>query len=414
MMNVNNNKVYIIGAARSAIGKFLGSLSSLSATKIGAEIVKALVNRTKIKPEEINEIVVGNAISAGLGQNPAMQIVVYSGLPSKISTYSVNKVCASGLQAIALGAQSIACGEADLIIAGGVESMSNAPYIVKGVREFQKLGNMRLDEFIEKIKQAKRKLNEIELVDEMIHSGLLDCYSCLSMGALAEKIAEKFNISRREQDEFALHSHKKAIEATDKGKFKKEIVPIELPNGKTFKADEGIRRDTNIEKLSSLKPAFKEKGSITPGNASQLSDGASFVVLMSENKIKQYNIKPLAKIEGYISVGSDPTWYGIAPISAVEGVLKKTGYSLKDIDLIEINEAFAVQTIAVTRKLKIDFSKLNVNGGAIALGHPLGATGARILTTLIYALKDRHKNIGLATLCHGGGGATAMIVKIVE
>ena len=403
--------VYIVDAARSPIGKFLGSLSGVGATHLGAEVIKGMVSRTSINPKEIEEVIVGNVISSGLGQNIAKQVVMYSGLPQEIPAYSVNKVCASSLKAAALAAESISAGNADIIIAGGVESMSNAPFSLKGARPFQKFGNIKLDAFLEKLAQARASPGQFEMVDEMLSEGLMDCYSNLHMGAIAEDIGKDYGITRKDEDEFALESHRKAAAAQDGGKFSREIIPIKLQGGKIMDSDEGIRRDTSIEKLSMLKPAFKPDGTITAGNASQLSDGASFLFLMSEGKMKQYGFEPLAKIDAYASSGSDPSKYGLAPVPAVNRALAKANMKLDNIDLIELNEAFCVQTLGVVKALGMDRNKLNVNGGATAIGHPLGATGACILSTLVYAMKDRDKKTGLATLCHGGGGAAAMIVS---
>jgi len=403
--------VYIVDAARSPIGKFLGSLSGVGATHLGAEVIKGMVSRTSINPKEIEEVIVGNVISSGLGQNIAKQVVMYSGLPQEIPAYSVNKVCASSLKAAALAAESISAGNADIIIAGGVESMSNAPFSLKRARPFQKFGNIKLDAFLEKLAQARASPGQFEMVDEMLSEGLMDCYSNLHMGAIAEDIGKDYGITRKDEDEFALESHRKAAAAQDGGKFSREIIPIKLQGGKIMDSDEGIRRDTSIEKLSMLKPAFKPDGTITAGNASQLSDGASFLFLMSEGKMKQYGFEPLAKIDAYASSGSDPSKYGLAPVPAVNRALAKANMKLDNIDLIELNEAFCVQTLGVVKALGMDRNKLNVNGGATAIGHPLGATGACILSTLVYAMKDRDKKTGLATLCHGGGGAAAMIVS---
>ncbi len=403
--------VYIVDAARSPIGKFWGSLSGYSATQIGAEVVKELVRRTGIKGEDVGELITGIVLSAGVGQNPAKQVVVRSGLPNDIPTLNINRVCASGLDAIDNGTLKIASGRADLIIAGGIESMSNVPYVLKEIRDVHKIGDTYLSELAEKLRQSGKDLGNIKVTDEMISSGLWDCYVDMHMGTLAEKIGEKYQISREEQDRLAYESHMKAAKATDDGKFKKEIVPIKLADGRVFEADEGIRKDSSLEKLAGLKPYFRQDGTVTAGNASQLSDGASFVVLMSEAKMNEYGLKPLARIEGYSASGNDPSWYGLAPTSAVGKVLQKTGHSLNDVDLIELNEAFCVQALGVVKELGIDLNKLNVNGGATALGHPIGATGARILTTLVYAMHDRNKDLGLATLCHGGGGAAAMVVR---
>lgn len=404
--------VYIVDAARSPMGKFLGELSSMSGPKLGAATVRGIISRTEFSLEDIDELIVGNVLSAGEGQNPAKQVAVYSGLPNSIPAYSVNMVCASGLKAVALGADAIRLGIAGVIIAGGTESMSNAPFTVNGIRGLQKLGNAKLGPLIKRLGDAGYDINGIELVDEMINGGLWDCYNDMHMGGLAEFIGKDYNITREEEDAFALESHRKAAEAQDNGKFEREIIPINAEGG-IVSRDEGIRRDTDMKKLSALRPAFDPKGIVTAGNSSQLSDGASFLVLMSKAKIDEYGLKPLAKIEAYSAVGNDPKMYGMAPVPAVEKIMGKTGMKLDDMDLIELNEAFCVQTLGVVKALGIDIDKLNVNGGATALGHPIGATGARILTTLVYALQDRKKELGLATLCHGGGGAAAMIVRMV-
>ncbi len=409
----NMEDTYIVDAARSPIGKFLGSISSISATFLGAQVIQGMLARTIIYPEEIDEVIVGNVISSGLGQNIAKQVVMYAGLPSSISAYSVNKVCASSLKAVGLGAEAIATGNAQMIIAGGIESMSNAPFAVHGVRALQKFGNMRLNSFLEKLKQNNINPDQFEMVDEMLSEGLTDCYSNLHMGAIAEDMAIKYSITRKEQDAFALESHKKAVEASNNGKFKREIIPIKLNNGNIFDIDECVRKDTSMEKLAALKPAFRQDGTITAGNASQLSDGAGFILLMAEKMMDKYGLKPLAKIESYASSGSDPDKYGMAPVPAIKKSLQKAKLNIDDVDLIEINEAFCVQTLGVAKELNIDLKKLNVNGGATAIGHPLGATGACILSNLLYAMLDRKVDIGLASLCHGGGGAASMIIKRV-
>ncbi len=402
--------VYIIDAARSAIGKFLGALSDLQATEIATDVVKGLMSRNKFDSNLINEFIAGNVLSAGIGQNPAKQVVMGSGLPDTISTANVNMVCASGMRAVAVGADSIRTGNSEISIVGGMESMSNAPYSLRGARKFQKLNNIKIRELTNRAKGAGVDVGEYELVDEMVHAGLWDCYSDLHMGALAEKIGSKYNIPRREQDEFALDSHMKAMHAIDNHKFDAEIVPIEV-NGKVISSDEGVRRDTSIEKLSALKPAFEPNGTVTAGNSSQLSDGASFLILMSEKKANELGLKPLGVIESYAYSGTDPAWYGLAPTEAMKEALKRGGHGLDEMDLIELNEAFCVQALGVVKELGINKEILNVNGGATALGHPIGATGARILTTLLYALKDRNKSIGIAGLCHGGGGAAAMVIR---
>ncbi|MCL5090104.1 MAG: thiolase family protein [Candidatus Marsarchaeota archaeon] len=406
--------VYIADAARSPIGKFLGSLSSFTAPKLGAEVVKNMLSRINVKKDSVEELIAGNVLSSGLGQNPAKQVVVYAGLPNETPAYSVNMVCASGLKAVSLGSESISSGNANVVIAGGMESMTNSPFVISdstNLRSIRKMGNISLAEFLDAAKKKDVDTAEFRLVDEMINEGLWDCYYNLHMGSLAEQIGTDLDISRKEQDEFALESHIKAAAATDEGRFDKEIIPITLPDGRIFRHDEGIRRDTNIEKLLSLKPAFEQNGTVTAGNSAQISDGASFLALMSGPAIDAHKLKPLAKIEAYAEVGSDPREYGLAPISAIKKVLDKAGMEIDEMDIIEINEAFCVQTLGVAKEMGIDTKKLNINGGATALGHPIGASGARILTTLVHALNYHNKKIGLAALCHGGGGAFAMIVK---
>ncbi len=407
-------EVYIADAARSPIGKFLGSLSSFTSPKLGAEVVKNMLSRINVKKDSVDELIVGNVLSSGLGQNPAKQVVVYAGLPNETPAYSVNMVCASGLKAVSLGSESILSGNADVVIAGGMESMTNSPFVISdsiNLRSVQKMGNISLADFLNAAKEKGIDATKLRLADEMINEGLWDCYYNLHMGSLAEHIGTDLNISRKEQDEFALESHIKAAAATDEGRFDKEIILITLHDGRIFKHDEGIRRDTNMEKLLSLKPAFEQNGTVTAGNAAQISDGAAFLTLMSGSGMDSHKLKPLAKIEAYAEVGSDPREYGLAPISAIKKVLDKAGMTIEEMDIVEINEAFCVQTLGVAKELGIDMKKLNVNGGATALGHPIGASGARILTTLAHALNYYNKKTGLAALCHGGGGAFAMIIK---
>ncbi|MEM3841576.1 MAG: thiolase family protein, partial [Candidatus Micrarchaeaceae archaeon] len=344
---------YIIEALRSPIGKFMGSLAALPAPKIGAQVVKALISKTGIDPKVVDEVIVGNVLSAGLGQNPAKQVVMYSGMPDTIPAYSVNKVCASGLKAVALAAESISAGNADLIIAGGIESMTNAPFSVGGARKIHRLGSISLESFIQAANEAKADLSSMEFSDEMIATGLWDCYNDLHMGSLAEYIGEDYKISREEQDEFAFESHKKAAAAESSGKFLDEIVEINA-NGKTVSKDEGIRRDTTIEKLSELKPVFKDGGTVTAGNSSQISDGASFLLVASQNAVEKYGLKPMAEIETYAASGIDPKMYGLAPISSTNKALERVGMKLDDIDLIELNEAFCVQALGVVKAMGID------------------------------------------------------------
>lgn len=406
-------EIYIVDAARSPIGKFLGSLAGEPATSLGAHVVRGLIGRSGISPRSVEELIVGNVISAGQGQNIAKQVVMKSGLAPETPAYLVNMVCASSLKAAGLAYDSIRSGDAKVIIAGGIESMSNAPFALHGVRQFHKYGDVDIKSLLDRALENGVGPEKFELVDEMLSEGLLDCYSGLHMGSIAESIGKDYNISRSEQDEFALQSHRKAALAQDLGKFDREIIPIDTGNGKMVRLDEGIRRDTSMEKLAALKPVFDSSGTITAGNASQLSDGASFLIIASESAAGKLGLRPIAKIDSYASSGSLPESYGLAPVQATQKALLKAGVGLDNIDLIEINEAFCVQTLGVVKALGIDIKKLNVNGGATALGHPLGATGACILSTLIYAMLDRKKDTGMATLCHGGGGAVSMVVSRV-
>ncbi len=389
----------IVGALRTPTGRLLGSLSSLSAPGLGAAVIEALIKKAKLKPSLVDEVIMGNVVSAGLGQNPARQAAVMAGLPKNISAFTVNKVCGSGLKAVALAAQAIKSGDAEIVIAGGMESMSNTPFLLRELRAGKKMGNTAL-------------------VDSMVHDGLWDFLYDAHMGTLCEHTAKKYGITRREQDAFALSSHKKAMAATRQGKFLQEIVPVAVGIGKkekTILEDETIRRDTGLKKLAQLSPAFGESGSITAGNAPGLNDGASALLVMSERKTEKLNLKPLARILGYSAAFRDPKWYPLAPLNAVKAVLKKTGKKLDDFDFVEINEAFAAQTLAVAKELGLNPSRLNVNGGAIALGHPIGASGARILVTLIHLLtRRRRKGSGLAAICLGGGGAVSMAVETMR
>ena len=407
-------EAYIVDIVRSPIGKFMGSLSEFSAVQIGREVAKGLLARNNIKKETIEEAIVGNVLSAGLGQNPAKQVAMYAGLNPEISTLNVNKVCASGLKAISIAAEGIKTGNLEIVIAGGMESMTNAAHTIRGVRRLKKLGDSSIKEYYDYLNSTGEDPGKAMMVDELLHTGLWDCYADMHMGSLAEKIGIKDNITREDQDRFALESHRKAAIATASGKFKDEIIPIKLSDGRIYTEDEGIRKDTSMEKLAKLKPAFEKDGTVTAGNASQISDGASFALIMSGRKVSELGVKPLAKIESSASSGIDPSWYGYAPITAMKKALNKSGHVLDDMDLVEINEAFCVQVLGVVKRMNIDMNKLNVNGGATAMGHPLGASGAMILATLIYSLKNRKKNLGIASLCHGGGGAEAMVVSRVE
>jgi acetyl-CoA C-acetyltransferase len=391
-------EVVIVGATRTAIGKFQGSLQNTPAVKLGAHVIKEVVKKTGINSEKIDEVIMGNVVSAGLGQNPARQAMIYADLPLKIGALTVNKVCGSGLKAVVLASQAIKAGDSDIIIAGGMENMCLAPYLLQNGRTGYRLGDGKI-------------------VDAMVHDGLWDVYNNLHMGITGEIIAEKYNVTREDADSFALRSNQRAVKATKEGKFKNEITPLSLPPAKkgeqpiTFDKDEGPREDTSIEKLSKLKPAFKEGGVVTAGNASQISDGAAALVIMSKEKSKELGIKPMARIVGYHTSGTKPELVMDAPIPCVRELLKKTKLTIDDIDLTEHNEAFSTASVAVSKELGIPGDKFNVNGGAVALGHPIGCSGARILVTLLYAMADKKANRGLATVCLGGGNAVGMIVE---
>lgn len=388
--------VVIVSSCRTAVGKLSGNLSSLTAPQLGSKVIEALIKRTGIKPYQIDEIIMGNVISAGIGQNPARQSALLGGLPGSVAALTINKVCASGLKAVALGAQAITNGDANVVIAGGMESMSNAPFLLKEMRGGKRFGNS-------------------QAIDSLIYDGLWDCYNDSHMGSLCELTVNKYKISRTEQDIFAFQSHKKAVEATKSGRFKDEIIPIMVKRGRdeiVVDVDEGIRSDTTIEKLSRLEPVFKEKGTITAGNSPGLNDGAAAVLLMSGKAARRLNLCPVAEVIGYASGHIDPKWYTVAPVKAVKSLLKQKGLKIDDFDLIELNEAFAAQALAVMKELSLDISRINVNGGAVAIGHPIGASGARILVTLIHALRQRKKRLGLAALCLGGGGGMSMAIKL--
>lgn len=388
--------VLIIGAYRSPAGRLLGKLSTFTAPALAAIIIKEALGKCGIGTAHVDEVIMGNVISAGIGQNPARQAALLAGLPDTVAAFTVNKVCASGMKAVALGVQAIMLGEAEVIVAGGMESMSNAPFLLTEMRRGKRFGDSTI-------------------VDSMTWDGLMDCYYEAHMGTLCESTVKRYQITREEQDAFALQSHRKAMEATRKGHFKDEIVPVRIKrDGEEIVVDEDetIRQDTGMEKLARLKPAFKEGGTITAGNSSGLNDGAAALILVSEKRAKRLGLKPLARIVGYSTGHLDPKWYTIAPVKSVKNLLKKTGLTIGDFGLIEENEAFSAQTLAVIRELAIDPAKVNVNGGAIALGHPIGASGARVLATLIHALKKRKKELGLATLCLGGGGAMSMAVRV--
>ena len=389
-------EVVIVSAVRTPIGSFGGGLSKLSAVDLGVIAAKEAIKRANIDPKEINEVLIGNVLSTGLGQNIARQIAIKSGVPVEVPSMTLNKLCGSGLRAVSLAAQEIILGDADVILCGGAESMSNAPYIIKSARFGQRMGDGKL-------------------IDSMLEDGLLDAFDKYHMGITAENIANEWKISREEQDEFAVKSQNKAETALKLGKFDEEIVKVEIPQRKgeplIFDKDEYIKENITIEKLKKLKPAFKKDGSVTAANASGINDGAAMLIVMSKEKADSLGIKALAKIKAYGSAGVDPSIMGYGPVPAVKNALKRANWAVEDLDLIEANEAFAAQAISVVRDLKLDESKVNVNGGAIALGHPIGASGARILVTLLYEMNRRDSKKGLATLCIGGGMGTALLVE---
>ena len=390
--------VFIVGAVRTAIGNFLGSLKNFKAPELGGFAIKEAVKRAGISGEDVEEVIMGNVVSGGLGQAPAKQAAVKGGIPYTVSCFAVNKVCGSALKAVALAAQSIWLEEKNIIVAGGMEGMSQAPHLLWGVREGVKFGDMKIK-------------------DSMILDGLWCVFGDQHMGMTGEVIAEKFGATRQEQDEYALSSHRKAIHAIEKGYFKDEIVPVEIPQRKgepmLFAMDEGPREDTALEKLAKLRPAFKKDGTVTAGNASSLNDGAAAVVVASEDAVKEKKLKPMARILGSTTNPVEPSMAMYAPKGAIERLLANVGWKIEDVDLFEINEAFSSQLVVLIKELGLDREKVNVHGGAVALGHPIGATGARILTTLIYALKHRGFKKGVASLCLGGGDAVAMAVEMV-
>lgn len=389
-------EVVIVSAARTPIGSFQGSLAPLSAPKLGAIAIKEALNRAGIKPEDVSEVIMGCVLPAGLGQAPARQAAIYSGIPDSVPCMTINKVCGSGLKAVMLAEQAIKCGDAEIVVAGGFESMSNVPYYLDKARTGYRMGNAKI-------------------IDGMVHDGLWDVYNDFHMGSAAEKTAADMKISRTEQDEFAIDSYNKALNAQKEGWFKEEIVPVEITDRKGTKVieeDDELKR-VDFEKGKGLKPAFDKQGTVTAFNSSKINDGAAALVIMSADKAKELGLKPLAKIVAQDSFAQKPELFTTAPAYAIQKVLKKAGLEVKDLDLIEANEAFAVQAAAVNKIAGLDPAKVNVNGGAVALGHPIGGSGARILTTLLYAMKNRKAKRGLATLCIGGGEASAIIVEAV-
>jgi acetyl-CoA C-acetyltransferase len=395
-------EVVIVSAVRTPVGKFQGALSDLKATQLGAVTVREAVKRARLDLSQaehrVDECIMGNVLPAGLGQNPARQAALYGGLANEVSALTINKVCGSGLKAVALAAQSIQTGNAEIVVAGGMESMTNAPYLLPQGRGGFRMGNA-------------------VAVDSMVHDGLWDIYNDYHMGVTAENVAERYGISREEQDEYALHSHLKAAAAWKEGRFAAEVVPVELPAKKkgqpaaVFERDESIREDASMEALRALKPAFKKDGTVTAGNAPGVNDAAAAVVVMSAAKAAELGLAPLARIRAQATSGVDPKWVMMAPVTGVQKVLARAGWTAESVDLFELNEAFAVQALGVTRELGLPLSKVNVNGGAVAIGHPIGASGARVLVTLIYEMIRRDVHRGVAALCLGGGNSVAMAME---
>lgn len=393
---MSNNDVVIVSASRTAIGSFGGTLSSVSAPQLGAVVIKDVLEKANVKAEDVDEVIMGNVLQAGLGQNPARQAAVSAGLPNHIPALTINKVCGSGLKAVHLAAQAIIAGDADVVVAGGMENMSQAPYLSLDARNGMRMGNKTL-------------------VDSMINDGLWCAFNDYHMGITAENICDQFGLTREEQDEFAAESQKRAAAAIEAGKFKDEIVPVEVPQRKgdpiVFDTDEYVRAGTTAEQLAKLRPAFKKDGSVTAGNASGINDGAAAVLVMSRKKAEELGVKPLVSVVANASAALDPSVMGLGPVPSTKKALEKAGLSINDIDLIEANEAFAAQSLAVVKELELSSEKVNVNGGAIALGHPIGASGTRVLVTLIHEMQRRNDTYGLATLCIGGGQGVATIVK---
>jgi len=393
---LSNREVVIVSAVRTAIGSFQGSLKDVPATKLGAIVIKEAIARAGLEPNQVSEVIMGNVLQAGLGQNPARQASILAGLPDIIPSMTINKVCGSGLKAVHLATQAIIAGDAEVVVAGGMENMSLAPYLLKNAREGYRMGDQKI-------------------VDSMISDGLWCAFNDYHMGVTAENLCDRYEISRDEQDAFSARSQERAVQAIDAGKFKEEIVAVEIPQRKgdpvVFDTDEYPKRGSSADKLGKLRPAFKKEGSVTAGNASGINDGAAAVVVMSKEKAVELGLTPLATIIANASAGVDPSVMGLGPVQAVKNVFKKTSLSMADMDLVEANEAFAAQAIAVDRELAFDHEKLNVNGGAIALGHPIGASGARIFVSLLHEMIKQDAKTGLATLCIGGGQGVATIVK---
>jgi acetyl-CoA C-acetyltransferase len=386
----------ILSAVRTPIGKFLGSLTPVSAVDLGAIVVREAVKRAGIEPAQVDEIIMGNVISAGLGQNPARQAGLKGGLDNRVAALTINKVCGSGLKAVGLAAQGVQLGDVETVVAGGMESMSNAPYLLPQLRQGHRLGHGKM-------------------LDSMIQDGLWDAYEDFHMGMTAELVAEKYKISRQRQDAYALESHRRAVDAIKSCRFSQEIVPVPVPQRKgeplLFSTDESPRADSTLESLGKLKPAFKADGTVTAGNAPGTNDGAAALVVTSREKAREWGKSPMAKVVGQAVSGVEPRWVMMAPVEAVRKVLAKLDWKIEDVDLVELNEAFAVQALAVIQELGLHPEKTNVNGGAVALGHPIGASGARVLVTLLHEMGRRHARRGIAALCLGGGNAVALAVE---
>ena len=390
--------VVIVSAVRTPVGKFQGSLSSFTATQLGALVVREAVRRAGLEAREIDECIMGNVVSAGLGQNPARQAALHGGLPPEVSALTINKVCGSGLKAVGLAVQAIQTGNAEIVVAGGMESMSNTPYLLPQGRNGFRMGDAKV-------------------VDSMIHDGLWEIYNDFHMGVTGELVAEKHNITREEQDAYALESHRRADAAAKEGRFASQILAVDIPSKKKgeapakFDHDESVRPDASIEALRALKPAFKKDGTVTAGNAPGVNDGAAAVVVMSARRANELGLQPMVHVRAQATSGVDPKWVMLAPVIGVRRVLEKAGWSKDDVELYELNEAFAVQALGVVKELELDLSKVNVNGGAVAIGHPIGASGARVLTTLVYEMMRRDVHRGVAALCLGGGNSVAMAVE---
>jgi acetyl-CoA C-acetyltransferase len=392
----DTREAVIISAARTPTGKFQGSLKGFTATQLGALAVREVVRRAGVAVEDVDEVIMGCVIQAGLGQNPARQAALHGGIPFGVSAVTINKVCGSGLKSVMMAAQGIQLGDSEVVVAGGMESMSNAPYLLTKAREGYRMGNGAL-------------------VDSMINDGLWCAFENYHMGNTGEVVAERYNVTREEQDEYAFNSHRKAAAAIREGKFRDEILPVEIPQKKgaalVFDTDESVREDTSIEALAKLRPAFKEGGSVTAGNAPGVNDGASALVVTSLERARALGVEPMARVVAQATSGIQPELVMMAPVEAIRKVLRKAGWSLSEVDLIELNEAFSVQAIAIMRELELDPAKVNVNGGAVALGHAIGQSGSRLLTTMLYEMKRRDVRRGLAALCLGGGNAVALAVE---